>query len=429
MANPMLEALHGMLWSKGIRIGKLSGTGRTVAAMLNRADTVPFPGSQMHDHCMTVARVPARKFYYDARILFDVQNAVQRWYGMDGCTVVTDVYNFEVEALGAKFIYSDNAMPTVDTDHPLISGPQDLAKMKPLDPSKGRVPMAVELAGIITKAGGPLLAGGMFCSPFSLMCQAMGYPRSIRALRKEPQFARDLFAYIENDVILPFVKAQHDGGGAKKATGADAWSCIPNLTPDMVQEWVITSALRLKAKGKADLDMDVNAGAAAADYCEEDPAKFDRALMWRCFDLANQLQFLGTGKMAFMGMGRTQDWDPHWVQDYALSDGPGKKALIYAGLNGRFLRDSKPMEIAAKVRQWIDIMGREGKLAVAGSNIPADTPPVNVFTAVHAAHTYGRWPIAQNLEAVPFQIPQFSPFDKWLQLQPEEEIIRKAREK
>ena len=50
------------------------------------------------------------------------------------------------EELGAKFIYSDNAMPTVDTNEPLIKEPGDLDRIGPLDPSKGRIPMAVEVA-------------------------------------------------------------------------------------------------------------------------------------------------------------------------------------------------------------------------------------------------------------------------------------------
>jgi hypothetical protein len=85
--------------------------------------------------------------------------------------------------------------------------------------------------------------------------------------------------------------------------------------------------------------------------------------------------------------------------------------------------------MAERVRGWIDVMGREGKFLMAASNIPADTPPVNIFTAIAAMRTYGRYPIAQDLSKVPFQIPTFPAFDDWLRGQPEEEVIRKAREK
>ena len=99
-------------------------------------DVVPFMGPQIHDHAMTVARVPARKYYWDAELLVDTHLAVDRWYGFDSDTIVADAYNFEVEALGAKMIYSDNAMPTVDVSDPLIKEPADLDRIGPLDPSK-----------------------------------------------------------------------------------------------------------------------------------------------------------------------------------------------------------------------------------------------------------------------------------------------------
>jgi len=46
--------------------------------------------------------------------------------------------------------------------------------------------------------------------------------------------------------------------------------------------------------------------------------------------------------------------------------------------------------------------------------IPADTPPVNVHTAVQAIKTFGKYPIAENLDDVPFEIPKFEPYQEWL---------------
>jgi hypothetical protein len=72
-----------------------------------------------------------------------------------------------------------------------------------------------------------------------------------------------------------------------------------------------------------------------------------------------------------------------------------------------------------------------GRFSVCPStvgNVPADTPAVNLFSAIAAVHACGRYPIAQDLDKVPVQIPRFAPFDEWLKGQPDEEIIRKARE-
>jgi uroporphyrinogen-III decarboxylase len=427
MANPMLETIHGVLYGNGLRIGKLSGTGRVIAAMMGKhGDVVPFQGPQIHDHAMTVARVPARKYYFEADLLVDVQLAVERWYGFDTMTVVPDAYNFEVEALGAKFIYSDHAMPTVDVSEPLIKKPGDLDKLGPLDPSKGRIPMGTEVARLISeKASGPF-AAGFFCSPWSFLCQAMGYPKAVRALKRDRVFAQELFDFAENEAIFPYLKVQSEQPGVKQSLGADAWAAFPNLTPELVDEWVLPSAQRLAARGKQELGITVGAGLAACDYCEEDPAKFDRDIMFKSWATARKTLFID---VAFSGMGRTQDWPMEWLQEFAVEHGTGRRKLpVFASLNGRFVRDSTPDQIVDKVREWIDIMGRDGRLLFFIANVPADAPPVNIHTAIHAVRTLGRYPIAEDLSAIRVEPPAFQPFDEWLKGQPEADTIYKARE-
>ena len=232
MANSTLEMMHGLLYSKGLRFGHPSGLARVVAAISGgHADVVPFMGPQIHDHAMTVAKVPARKYYWDAELLVDVHLAVDRWYGFDSDTVIADAYNFEVEALGAKMIYSDRAMPTVDVSHPLITTAADLDKVGSLDPSKGRIPMAVEVGKLsVKKAPGPF-AGGSFCSHWSLICQAMGYPKAVRPIKRDRGFTKALFDWADERVLFPFMQA-FAKAGVKVVNGADAWAAFPDLTPN-----------------------------------------------------------------------------------------------------------------------------------------------------------------------------------------------------
>jgi len=426
MAHPMLEIVHGLIYGNGIRIGRLSPSARVIATMMgNHADVVPFMGPQIHDHAMTVARVPARKYYFDAELLVDVQVAVQQWYGFDTFSVIPDAYNFEVEALGAKMVYSNDAMPTVDTSQPLIKERADLDRITTLDPSKGRIPMGVEVARLITKKVPPPFDFGFFCSPFSLICQTMGYPKAVRALRKDKAFAQELFSFAENQAIFPYVKAQANAG-VKQSIGADAWAAFPNLTPEMVEEWVIPSAKRLQARGKRELKMRVMAAQAAADYCEEDPAKFDKEIMFKCWSVAGKILFLN---VALSAMGRTQDWNMEWFQEFAVKNGKfGRKLPIDASLNGRFVRDSTPEQIVDKIREWIDIMGRDGRLVFFIGNVPADTPPINIHTALYAVHTLGRYPIVKDLSSITIKPPDFKSFDEWVKDRPEADAIFKARE-
>jgi uroporphyrinogen-III decarboxylase len=422
MANPNLEMLHGMLYGKGIHIGQPSGLARITAAMTgDHADVIPFQGPQIHDHAMTVSKVPARKYYWDAELLVDVHLAVCRWYGFDSTTILADAYNLEVEALGANMIYSDNAMPTVDVSDPLIKSPSDLDKIRPLDPTKGRIPYGIRAGQLsVQKAPGPF-SGGFFCAPWSLICQAMGYPKAVRALKRDRGFAQALFDWAENQAIWPYMVALGKAG-VKKASGADAWAAFPNLTPELVDEWVIPSANRLRERGKKELGMTLSSGVGACDYSEEDPAKFDKEVMFRCLDIAAK-QF--PIKITFSGMGRTQEWDMHWLQEYATRN--GKKIPILAPLNGRFMRDSEPEQIVAKIREWIDIMGRDGKIIFWIGNVPADTPPLSIHTSVDAVHTLGKYPIIKDLSSIKIKPPQFKPFDEWLKDQPEADIIFKAR--
>jgi len=426
MANSTLEMVHSLLYGKGLRFGHPSGQARLIAAMTgDHADVIPFMGPQIHDHAMTVAKVPARKYYWDAELLVDVHLAVDRWYSFDSDTIIADAYNFEVEALGGKMIYSDNAMPTVDVSHPLITDASDLDKLGLFDPSKGRIPMAIEVGQLfLKKAPGPF-AGGFFCSHWSLICQAMGYPKAVRALKRDKGFATALFDWANDRVLYPYMQA-FARAGVKSANGVDAWAAFPDLTPELVEEWVVPYAKRLADWCKKELGITVAAGAGAGDYCEEDSAKFNKDIMFKCWTAAAKTFPL---KLAFSLMGRTQDWNITWLRDFAIQNGKGGHQLpIMAALNGRFMRDSTPEQIVAKIAEWIDILGRDGRMLVWIGNVPADTPLVNMHTAVKATHTLGKYPIAPDLSKIKIEPPAFQPFDEWLKGQPEADVIFKARE-
>lgn len=84
------------------------------------------------------------------------------------------------------------------------------------------------------------------------------------------------------------------------------------------------------------------------------------------------------------------------------------------GLNASVLRDGTPQQIAAIVCRYVDVLGRDGRLLIFFANIPADAPPVNIHTAIQAIKTYGRYPIPKDLDSVPFQIPEFEPFQEYV---------------
>jgi hypothetical protein len=52
-----------------------------------------------YDHAMVVAGVPARK-YWDAKTFVQTYQEVATYYGMDIIAPASDIYNFEIEAMG-----------------------------------------------------------------------------------------------------------------------------------------------------------------------------------------------------------------------------------------------------------------------------------------------------------------------------------------
>ena len=425
MASQILEVLHGILYGQGIRFGSLTSLGNMLATVTGKhGETVPFIAPQIHDHAMTVAQVPARKYYWDANLMVSTQIAVERWYGLGLFTVIPDSYNYEVEALGGKMIYSDNAMPTVDLNNPLIKTPADLDRVGPLNPAKGRIPMGIELGKLVLKRAPGPFAGGYFCSPWSLICLAATYPRAIRALKRDKAYGRALFEWAENQVLWPYLQALAKAG-VKSALGADAWSAFPNMSPDLLEEWVIPYATRFNQRAKKELGMKTAAGFLAGDYCEEDPTKFDKGIMFEAFDICRKMFPMDVVPTA---MGRTQDWDMEWVQEYSIQKGKrGHKVPIFGTLNGRFMRDSSPDQILDKIREWINIMGRDGGLMFFIGNVPADTSPLNMHTAIKGVQILGKYPIAADLASIKVEPPKFKPFDEWLKGQPEADVIFRAR--
>lgn len=366
--------------------------------------------AQMHDHTMFVAGVPATKFYYDAKVNVEAGAAVSAWYGFDSPAIGLDAYNYEAEAMGAKMIYSANAMPTIDFREPLVAEKKDLAKLKPAANwlTAKRIPFALENLRLGAKMG---TLRGMFCAPFSLAVGVRSYPLLIRDLRKDPAFAHELFGRLVDDVLPSYLKVQRETCGVDMAIGADAWSAFPNLSPGLMEEWVVPYAMKLLQNCMPLGLTAVTAG--SGDYCEERLEKFDKEILFKCFDIQVKMNF--GQPVIFLGMGRWHEYPLAVVAEYlAPYKEKGVRAIITAGINARLLRDGPVEAIVDNIKRYIDILGRDHNLSLFLSSIPADTNPAHIHAAVAAAHTYGALPLADNLDDVKFEIPKRESFQEFV---------------
>jgi uroporphyrinogen-III decarboxylase len=319
-----------------------------------------------------------------------------------------DLYNIEIEALGGKMIYGENSMPTIDFRDPLIKKPEDLEKLKnkKIDFKKdGRFPFILELSELNLEYG---FGTGLVCAPFSMAVGMRGFPALIKDMRKNPKFAHDLFKYIVDDVLTPWIKVQNEVTGNLMAIGADAWACIPNLSVKEMMDWVVPYNLRLMQKTKK---FGVLTMSISGDYCEERIEKFDPKILHGSFDVEIASQGV---PLIFLGMGRWHEYPLESVREYtAKYREQGKKVSIMAGVNARLLRDGPVDKIIDTIKRYINTFARDHDLTVFLANIPADTPSDHIHAAVTAVHTYGKLPIADNLDKIELKVPKKEPYKEW----------------
>ena len=364
--------------------------------------------AQCHDHTLTLTGTPATKFYSDAKQNCIDGALVSGYYGFDSMSIGTDAYNIEVEALGGKMVYGDNSMPTIDFRDPLIKGPEDLQRLKnkKIDFEKdGRFPFILELNDLMIEYG---FSTAIFCSPLSMAVGMRSFPGLIKDMRKHPEFAHELMKFIVDDVLLPWLEVQKERNGVIMAIGADAWAAIPNFSVKEMKEWVVPYNIRLMEKAKK---VGLLVANVSGDYCEERIEKFDKEILHGSFDVEVGSQ--GAASL-FLAMGRWHEYPLEAVREYAekLKD-KGESVSVTAGLNARLLRDGPVEKIVDNVKRFIDAFGRDYDLSIFCSNIPADAPSDHIHAAVAAVHTYGKLPIADNLDEIEFKLPKRESFDEW----------------
>jgi uroporphyrinogen-III decarboxylase len=363
----------------------------------------------MSDHSMFLAGVPAKKFYSDAKTNINTVAAVAAYYGFDSASGGGDTYNYEAEALGQKLIYSDNAMPTADFRDPLIKEPKDLAKLKAPDwLNSSRIRFILDVIKLNKVLG---YKTGKFCAPFSLAVTLRSYPKLIRDLKKNPEFAHDLFTLLVDEILPSYLKVQKKYCGIRAATGADAWAAFPNLSPDLTEKWVVPYAERLFNNCLNFGMMAMSAG--GGDYCEERLEKFDKDILFRCF--AIQKKLLSNMPMFVLGTGRWHEYPLEPVVEYlAPYKEKGIHVAVMTYINARLLRDGPVDRIVDNIKRFIDVLGRDHNLFVILANIPADTPPQHIHAAVATAHTYGHLPLAPDLDEIEFKVPERESFQEYV---------------
>jgi len=343
------------------------GAKRLDDALKGIPDQVPVY-AQMHEFAMKELGIPAKTFYTTPDILTPATLEIAERYGIDVGFVDYDVYNIEAEALGQKVVFFENHIPDVDRSTPLITGPNDLDKIRTPDfDTAGRFTKIIEMQSIYMKLTG-LSPSLQFCAPFSLAANIRGIENLIMDIRMNPDFARGFFEAIVEEVLAPWILYQKKHfPSATSIAGADAMSSLPILNLEILEEWVVPYILRLREICGPEVHVPNWVGERFLEKPEE--------------MLAIKLQ-------VSPGFLEGQDPDvetigPAFYKEYAEEH----NVPLVLGVGAGFLAQAKPEEVRQRVKDYVEVGGKNGRFALYLCNLGATTPPENVRAALEAVES------------------------------------------
>jgi uroporphyrinogen-III decarboxylase len=353
-------------------------------------------GAQSNDHSAHLVEISPKRFFTDAITFARVQLLVTEYYGVDAPINFWDVYNIEAEALGQKVAYDPEGIPDADRTRPLISKPSDLDRITPPDPYKsGRMPWVLQVNKTFLEMTGKL-ERAYFTAPFSLAVNIRGYENLVDDMFERPGFVHRLFEFLCDDVITPYIEVMRSEIGIPDLLmdGRDAWASPPMITLDMMDEYVVAYTERLREN----LGDRVVTRGNWGDAKSHDPERF----------FSQKLQ-CSPGILSVLDPD-LYEVGPQRVKAFADKH----NALITAGVDATLLKEGPVEAIVERIKLYIDKMARDGRCMIHLNQIPAETPPEHIHAAVAACHTYGRHPIPESLDDVPFDIPKRESFAEFI---------------
>lgn len=347
------------------------GLGRLQTAMQGVPDRVPVL-AQMHEFAIKKLGIHAKQFFTQPKYSVAGYLAVLQKYGIDVPTIDYDIYNIEAEAIGQTIIYSAHDMPDVNRLDPLIKSPGDLKKIKkPNFSSDGRFATVVEMNRLFCELVGnePTLN---FCAPFSLAANIRGIEQLIMDILMQPAFAKELFDRITEELLAPWIFYLKEK--FPKATGIcgnDATSSVPIVNMDILRDWIIPYVLRLREICGPKVYVPNWVGESHL----KDPEKMLDLKLKVCPDFLEG-----------------QDPDVAKIGPAVYKDYAEKKGVpLILGVGASFLALSTPQDIAARVKQYVAVGGKNGRFCLYLCNVGATTPSENIKTAIEAVHAHGTY--------------------------------------
>jgi uroporphyrinogen-III decarboxylase len=314
----------------------------------------------------------AREVFQDPELFNDGTFTLCEKYGFDVPVLDFDAYNIEAEAIGQKITFHDNIMPDIDRAHPLIQSESDIRKIVTPDFDKaGRCPFVADVYTIFEKLVG-VKASLQFCAPFSLAANIRGIETLIMDMCLKPAFAHELMTKVTEELLIPWIEyLKGKFPQAPVFAGQDAMASLPIVNLKIMNEFIAPYIERLReACGPT---------VCVPNWTGERYAKNPEEVM--DIRLRVNPRFVEGQDPDVEALG------PEFYKTYAEKhDLP-----LLLGVGAVFLRTGIPEEIFNRVKHYVKVGGKNGRLWFYLCNIEPGTPMANIKAVVEAVHKYGTY--------------------------------------
>lgn len=333
----------------------------------NKTAQIPFV-QQCHEFSMRHMGENAWKFYSDPETFLYGALKTARDFGFDTPDLCWDAYNVEAEAIGCDIAKFDDLTPAIDNTNPLVTCEKDLAKLKPLDLSAGRIPFAIDVSTLFREVTGeePAL---VFCAPFTLASHVMTFEKLVLDMQDNPAYVHKVMTYLTDEVLAPyineFIRRFPD---VKVVFGSDAVASLPFISLQMMEDFALHYIERLR--GLTD-------NKAIVDNWWGDSFVEDQDVFWQFKLRANPLYL------------KVQDPDLYRVgaqkaKDYAVA----RDLPVMMGVSNNLLTQGPAVEIEKRIHEYLEVMEPGGKNLLYLCNFSSETPPEFVRASINTIQRF-----------------------------------------
>ncbi len=329
--------------------------------------------AQMHEHALEITDFDGHEVYQNPEKLVEAVLTVRNRYGFDLPVLGYDVYNVEAELLGKKIHFLQKQAPQQSETNII----EDLSRAKEIIPKyspdgirdRGRFAYVLEATEIfIEKTGSiPYL---QFTAPFTLAARLIDFEKLLTSMISRPDTVHVFLEVLTERVLIPWLTLQKEKfPGAEIYLGADALASPPNLSTEMLEEFVLPYVELLKKE--------VGAGVGIVNWWGEASVKNLEDFL----ELKRKVSPHGENL-------RVQDPDLNQIdlallKDYIID----QEMHLTLGISARLLNRGDCQQIQQRLERYITLAEELPHLTIYFCSLGSDTPPENIKHAVSAARS------------------------------------------